>query len=155
MKISFTAIFFFLTLTLLAQKETVETLKLDLPKNILEPEIVSFDKTGIFLDDKKCFNYELFHNHDVAGRIIKNYYEIRSLEKELLFSGEISNNNSLKVFENLITFHTLDNNKYKNSKIVGRNSLILNLSSNQVLNNDCSINNDNLKLFFERSNENK
>ena len=54
MKISFTAIFFFLTLTLLAQKETVETLKLDLPKNILEPEIVSFDKTGIFLDDKKC-----------------------------------------------------------------------------------------------------
>ena len=73
MKIFFTAIFFFLTLTLLAQKESVETLKLDLPKNTLEPEIVSFDKTEIFLDDKKCFNYELFHNHDVAGRIIKNY----------------------------------------------------------------------------------
>lgn len=155
MKLSFTVIFVFLTLTLFAQKGNFEPLKLDLPKNNLEPKVVSFDKTGIFLDDKKCFNYELFHDYEVDGRLIKNYYEIRSLNKDLLFSGKISNNNSMKVFENPITFHTLDKNIYKNSKIVGRNPFILNLSSNQVLNNDCSINDENLKLFFERSNENK
>ena len=44
---------------------------------------------------------------------------------------------------------------YKNSKIISRKDLILNLSSSQVINNDCTINLDNLKLFYEMSNENK
>ena len=49
----------------------------------------------------------------------------------------------------------LENKIYKNSEIVGRGKLVLNLSANQVLNNDCSINLENLKLFYEQSNENK
>lgn len=150
-------IFLFVSLStfIFGQKKNFETLKLNLPKNKLEPQNVLFEINEIFLDKKKCFNYELSHDVEVDGRKIKNYYEIKTLDNNLLFSGEISNKNPTKVFENLITFHTLEKSVYKNSKIVGRNSLILNLSSNQVLNNDCSINDGNLKLFFERSNENK
>ncbi len=153
MKLPLTIIFFFFTLSLFAQTGSLETLKLNLPKTTLEPNDIYFKKSGIFLDKKKCFTYELFHDHKINDRVLKNYYEIRSLKNDLLFSGEISNNNLRKVFENIITFHTLENKNYKNSKIVGRDALILNLSSNQVLNNDCSVNNQNLKLFYERSNE--
>ena len=74
---------------------------------------------------------------------------------DLLFSGNISNFNPENKFTDTITFYLLENKIYKNSEIVGRGKLVLNLSANQVLNNDCSINLENLKLFYEQSNENK
>ena len=139
-----------------AQKDkNIVPLKLNLPKNELEPKKIRFEKNGILIDDKKCFNYELFHDVEVNGEQIKNYYEIKSLNGDLLFSGNISNFNPENKFTDTITFYLLENKIYKNSEIVGRGKLVLNLSANQVLNNDCSINLENLKLFYEQSNENK
>ncbi|MFN3271833.1 MAG: hypothetical protein ACK40Y_04645 [Cloacibacterium caeni] len=139
-----------------AQKDkNIIPLKLNLPKNELEPKKIRFEKNEILIDDKKCFNYELFHDVEVNGEQIKNYYEIKSLNGDLLFSGNISNFNPENKFTDTITFYLLENKIYKNSEIVGRGKLVLNLSANQVLNNDCSINLENLKLFYEQSNENK
>ena len=139
-----------------AQKDkNIVPLKLNLPKNELEPKKIRFEKNEILIDDKKCFNYELFHDVEVHGEQIKNYYEIKSLNGDLLFSGNISNFNPENKFTDTITFYLLENKIYKNSEIVGRGKLVLNLSANQVLNNDCSINLENLKLFYEQSNENK
>ena len=139
-----------------AQKDkNIVPLKLNLPKNELEPKKIRFEKNEILIDDKKCFNYELFHDVEVNGEQIKNYYEIKSLNGDLLFSGNISNFNPENKFTDTITFYLLENKIYKNSEIVGRGKLVLNLSANQVLNNDCSINLENLKLFYEHSNENK
>ena len=139
-----------------AQKDkNIVPLKLNLPKNELEPKKIRFEKNEILIDDKKCFNYELFHDVEVNGEQIKNYYEIKSLNVDLLFSGNISNFNPENKFTDTITFYLLENKIYKNSEIVGRGKLVLNLSANQVLNNDCSINLENLKLFYEQSNENK
>lgn len=139
-----------------AQKDkNIVPLKLNLPKNELEPKKIGFEKNEILIDDKKCFNYELFHDVEVNGEKIKNYYEIKSLNGDLLFSGNISNFNPENKFTDTITFYLLENKIYKNSEIVGRGKLVLNLSANQVLNNDCSINLENLKLFYEQSNENK
>ena len=139
-----------------AQKDkNIVPLKLNLPKSELEPKKIGFEKNEILIDDKKCFNYELFHDVEVNGEQIKNYYEIKSLNGDLLFSGNISNFNPENKFTDTITFYLLENKIYKNSEIVGRGKLVLNLSANQVLNNDCSINLENLKLFYEQSNENK
>ena len=139
-----------------AQKDkNIVPLNLNLPKNELEPKKIRFEKNEILIDDKKCFNYELFHDVEVNGEQIKNYYEIKSLNGDLLFSGNISNFNPENKFTDTITFYLLENKIYKNSEIVGRGKLVLNLSANQVLNNDCSINLENLKLFYEQSNENK
>ena len=139
-----------------AQKDkNIVPLKLNLPKNELEPKKIRFEKNEILIDDKKCFNYELFHDVEVNGEQVKNYYEIKSLNGDLLFSGNISNFNPENKFTDTITFYLLENKIYKNSEIVGRGKLVLNLSANQVLNNDCSINLENLKLFYEQSNENK
>ena len=139
-----------------AQKDkNIVPLKLNLPKNELEPKKIRLEKNEILIDDKKCFNYELFHDVEVNGEQIKNYYEIKSLNGDLLFSGNISNFNPENKFTDTITFYLLENKIYKNSEIVGRGKLVLNLSANQVLNNDCSINLENLKLFYEQSNENK
>ena len=139
-----------------AQKDkNIVPLKLNLPKNELEPKKIRFEKNEILIDDKKCFNYELFHDVEVNGEQIKNYYEIKSLNGDLLFSGNISNFNPENKFTDTITFYLLENKIYKNSEIVGRGKLVLNLSANQVLNNDCSINLENLKLFYEQSKENK
>mgnify|MGYP003393263779 FL=1 len=139
-----------------AQKDkNIVPLKLNLPKNELELKKIRFEKNEILIDDKKCFNYELFHDVEVNGEQIKNYYEIKSLNGDLLFSGNISNFNPENKFTDTITFYLLENKIYKNSEIVGRGKLVLNLSANQVLNNDCSINLENLKLFYEQSNENK
>ena len=139
-----------------AQKDkNIVPLKLSLPKNELEPKKIRFEKNEILIDDKKCFNYELFHDVEVNGEQIKNYYEIKSLNGDLLFSGNISNFNPENKFTDTITFYLLENKIYKNSEIVGRGKLVLNLSANKVLNNDCSINLENLKLFYEQSNENK
>ena len=139
-----------------AQKDkNIVPLKLNLPKNELGPKKIRFEKNEILIDDKKCFNYELFHDVEVNGEQIKNYYEIKSLNGDLLFSGNISNFNPENKFTDTITFYLLENKIYKNSEIVGRGKLVLNLSANQVLNNDCSINLENLKLFYEQSNENK
>jgi len=134
-----------------AQK-SIETLKLDLPKNTLEPKQVNFSTDAIFLDEKKCFNYIKKNDVVIDGVKVPNYFEIINLDNVVLFSGVIRKNESGN-FESKIKFHPIDK-LYKNSKIIGRNDLILNLSSNHVLNNDCSLNMENLRLFYEKSNEN-
>ena len=71
-----------------------------------------------------------------------------------MFSGIIYKNEK-REWEGMVSFPLIDKKGYKNSKIISRKDLILNLSSSQVINNDCTINLDNLKLFYEMSNENK
>ncbi|STD08300.1 Uncharacterised protein [Chryseobacterium carnipullorum] len=71
----------------------------------------------------------------------------------LYYFPELVKKNESGNFEGIINLHPIEK-LYKNSKIIGRNDLILNLSSNQVLNNNCSLNIENLKLFYEKSNEN-
>ena len=97
-----------------AQKDkNIVPLKLNLPKNELEPKKIRFEKNEILIDDKKCFNYELFHDVEVNGEQIKNYYEIKSLNGDLLFSGNISNFNPENKFTDTITFYLLENKIYK------------------------------------------
>lgn len=132
--------------------QNVETLKLNIPKTNLEPKDISFKEDAIFLDKKKCFEYVMKHDIVIDNETAPNYFEITSLDNTVLFSGIIKKNESGN-FENLINFRPIEK-LYKNSKIIGRNKLILNLSSNQVLNNDCTLNIDNLRLFYEKSNEN-
>ncbi|PUB28444.1 hypothetical protein C8J95_10718 [Elizabethkingia sp. YR214] len=134
-------------------QNSYETLKLNIPKNTLEPKSVRFSNDAIFLDGQKCFNYVIKHNVIIANQKIPNYFEISSLEDVVLFSGSIKKNDSGN-FESSIDFLPINKLNYSNSKIIGRNALILNLSSNQVLNNNCSLNLDNLRLFYEKSNEN-
>lgn len=132
--------------------QNVETLKLNIPKTNLEPKDISFKEDAIYLDKKKCFGYVMKHDITIDNEIAPNYFEITSLDNTVLFSGIIKKDESGN-FENIINFRPIEK-LYKNSKIIGRNKLILNLSSNQVLNNDCTLNIDNLRLFYEKSNEN-
>ncbi|GEJ45723.1 MULTISPECIES: hypothetical protein [unclassified Chryseobacterium] len=136
----------------LAFAQNYKTLELQLPKNSLEPKSVKFSGDAVYLDDQKCFNYIKKHDVIIDNETVPNYFEISSLDNKILFSGIIKKNES-GVFESKIKFHPIDK-VYKNSKITGRNDLILNLSSNQVLNNNCSLNLENLRLFYEKSNEN-
>ena len=154
-KLTFIFLVIFNCFSFAQRDKNIVPLKLNITKKELEPKKIRIEKNEILIDDKKCFNYELFHDVEVNGEQIKNYYEIKSLNGDLLFSGNISNFNPENKFTDTITFYLLENKIYKNSEIVGRGKLVLNLSANQVLNNDCSINLENLKLFYEQSNENK
>ncbi|MDR6544386.1 hypothetical protein J2810_000408 [Chryseobacterium rhizosphaerae] len=134
-----------------AQKDFTP-LKLHLPKNQLEPKHINFANEAIYLDDQKCFSYVKKQNVIIDNETVPNYFEISSLDHKVLFSGIIRKNVDGN-FESKITFHPIDK-IYTNSKVIGRNDLILNLSSNQVINNNCSLNLENLRLFYEKSNEN-
>lgn len=149
--IRFLTISLFISSFAFAQKEFTP-LKLDLPKNKLEPQQVNFSSNEIYLDNKKCFDYIKKNDVIIDNETVPNYFEIITLDNKVLFSGIIKKNESGS-FESKIKFHPIDK-VYKNSKIIGRNDLILNLSSNQVLNNNCSLNLENLRLFYEKSNEN-
>lgn len=138
---------------LIALSQNVKFLDLQIPKNNLSPENIQFKGDAIFFDKKLCYKYTMEHNISIDNEVAPNYFEIKTLDNLLLFSGIIKKNESGS-FENIIKFHLLEK-KYKNSEIIGRNSLILNLSSNQVLNKNCSLNIENLQLFYEKSNENK
>ncbi|PQA92623.1 hypothetical protein B0A69_14240 [Chryseobacterium shigense] len=129
-----------------------KTLELDISKSGLEPKHINFSNDAIYVDEKKCFNYIKKSDVVINNEKVPNYFEILSLDNTILFSGIVKKNESGN-FEGFITLHPIEK-LYKNSKIIGRNDLILNLSSNQVLNNNCSLNIENLKLFYEKSNEN-
>ncbi|MCX8531962.1 hypothetical protein [Chryseobacterium luquanense] len=132
--------------------QNVKTLELDLPKNDSDAKQVGFIGEAIYLDKQKCFEYVMKHDVVIDNETAPNYFEISSLDKTVLFSGIIKKSEDGN-FENIINFRPLEK-FYKNSKIIGRNNLILNLSSNHVLNNNCSLNLENLRLFYEKSNEN-
>lgn len=135
----------------LAQNYT-RTIDLGIPKSGMEPKSINFSTDAIYLDEKKCFNYVKKNDIVINNEMAPNYFEIISLDNTTLFSGIIKKSENGN-FESTITFHPIKK-VYKNSKIIGRNDLILNLSSNQVLNNNCSLNIKNLELFYEKSNEN-
>ncbi|WP_332021275.1 hypothetical protein [Kaistella sp.] len=141
-------------LPFLSWSQNFETLKLNLPKNNSEPENVYFKNDTIFLDDKKCFSYMLSHNVEKNGLKMRNYYEIKDKKGDLLFTGNISKTNEDENWTDRITFVLLGGKIYKNAAVVGRDKLILNLVANQVIGSDCSIHAENLKLFFDQSNEN-
>jgi len=128
------------------------TLELGIPKSGLEPKNINFSTDAIYVGEKKCFNYIKKTYVIINNETVPNYFEIISLDDTVLFSGIIKKNESGN-FESTINFHPIKK-LYKNSKIIGRNDLILNLSSNQVLNNNCSLDIKNLELFYQKSNEN-
>jgi hypothetical protein len=142
---------FLLLIPFFAYSQNVKTLELNIPKNELEPKQIGFKEDAIYLDKQKCFGYVMKHDIVIDNETVPNYFEITSLDNTVLFSGIIKKNETGD-FENIINFRPIEK-LYKNSKIIGRNDLILNLSSNHVLNNNCSLNIDNLKLFYEQSNE--
>ncbi|MDO4762858.1 MAG: hypothetical protein Q4A00_00525 [Flavobacteriaceae bacterium] len=119
-----------------------------------EPDRITFKKNSIFLDGKKCFNYSLERNVYVDGEKAPNYFKITDNKGNRLFAGVIRKDERGK-FESEIEFYLINEKGYKNPKIIGRNDLILNLSANQVINKDCSINIDNLKVFYQLTNKNK
>lgn len=144
--------FLLLSSALLSAQKNYESLKLYLPKNKLEPKSVKFSNDAVYLDSQKCFNYVIKNDVIIDNEKVPNYFEITSLDHVVLFSGIIKKKETGN-FESTISFRTLGK-LYKNSKIIGRNDLILNLSANQVLNNNCSLDLENLRLFYEKSNEN-
>lgn len=146
------SVFLLLSSALLSAQKNYESLKLHLPKNKLEPKAVKFSNDAVYLDSQKCFNYVIKNDVIIDAEKVPNYFEITSLDDVVLFSGIIKKN-EMGSFESTINFRTLGK-LYKNSKIIGRNDLILNLSANQVLNNNCSLDLENLRLFYEKSNEN-
>lgn len=133
-------------------QDYTKTLDLGIPKTGMEPKNINFTTDTIYVGGKKCFSYIKKNDVVINNEKVPNYFEILSLDNTVLFSGVIKKNESGN-FENSINFHPI-NKLYKNSKIIGRNALILNLSSNQVLNNNCSLNIKNLELFYQKSNEN-
>lgn len=135
--------------------QTYEAINIrEITKIVDEPDSIEFLHDAILLDGKKCFNYSLEHNVYVDGEKVPNYFKITDEEGNNLFIGVIKKNEKGK-FVGEIEFSLINEKGYKNSKIIGRNDLILNLSANQVINKDCSIDIDNLKLFYQLSNENK
>ena len=50
-------------------------------------------------------------------------------------------------------FNIIGKKGYRNSKVTGATRLMENLVANNVFNKDCSVNLDNLKQFYEKSNQ--
>ena len=147
-------ILLFAPMMVFSQEKTYQTMRLGIPETGKEPNSIEFAKEGIVRDEKLCFRYELKHNVFTEYGKSRNYYEITSLDGKLVFSGIIYQNEK-REWEGMVSFPLIDKKGYKNSKIISRKDLILNLSSSQVINNDFTIKLDNLKLFYEKSNENK
>lgn len=145
---------FLLLPAIFVAQENFNTLELNLPALPGEAMNIAFKKDKIVIDGKKCFFYELFHDVEKMGQKMRNYYEIKDRKGQIIFSGNISDANSDQKWVDQITFHLLDGKVYHNSVVTGRNKLILNLAGNSVIGNDCSVNLENLKLFYEKSNEN-
>lgn len=137
-----------------SQENTFKALELNLPRNSSEPNSIRFGKDGIEIDGKKCFSYQLFQDVEKNGHSVRNYYEIKDRKRNIVFKGNISRFNAEEAWTDEITFVLLNNAVYRNASVVGRNQLILNLAANQVLGKNCSVNLENLKLFYEKSNEN-
>lgn len=102
---------------------------------------VKFEKDKIFLDNLHCYNYKL----DGYSFIISDLNNVEIVRGLITPQGDSE-------FSSVITFVTL-NTKFSNKKIIGRNDLIFALCQNNVLEKNCTINEEKLKEFLVQFNE--
>jgi hypothetical protein len=102
---------------------------------------VKFEKDKIILDSLHCYNYKL-DGYNFIISDLNNVEIIRGLITPLENSE----------FRSVITFVAL-NTKFSNKKIIGRNDLIFALCQNNVLEKNCTINEEKLKEFLVQFNE--
>jgi len=79
------------------------------------------------------------------------FYEIKTVKGELLFFG-VAKKDEAGNWKGIVDFNIIGKKGYRNSKIIGVTDLMGNLTANNVFNKDCSVNLDNLKQFYEKSN---
>ena len=140
-----------------AQSED-DVLKLNLPKTKNTARKVTVEPDEIYLDRKFCFllNLNDVDNEDEKKRteygLVPYFYEIKTVKGELLFFG-VAKKNKEGNWKGIVDFNIIGKKGYRNSKIIGVTDLMGNLTANNVFNKDCSVNLDNLKQFYEKSNQ--
>ena len=83
--------------------------------------------------------------------LVPYFYEIKTVKGELLFFG-VAKKDEAGNWKGIVDFNIIGKKGYRNSKIIGVTDLMGNLTANNVFNKDCSVNLDNLKQFYEKSN---
>jgi hypothetical protein len=133
-------------------------LKLNLPKTKNTAKEVRVEPDEIYLDKKMCFLLTL-NDVDNEGeekqteyRLVPYSYEIKSLKGELLFFG-VAKKDEAGNWKGIVDFNIIGKKGYRNPKVTGATRLMENLVANNVFNKDCSVNLDNLKQFYEKSNQ--
>ncbi|MDM1046268.1 hypothetical protein HX004_15705 [Myroides sp. 1354] len=102
---------------------------------------VSFDSQHIILNHKIAYKYERIENHFI----------IKDKEGQNIIEGDIENIGYQR-FKSTIHFLAQDIT-FSNPEIVGRNDLIFAFVNFNVFEKDGSINEERLKLFFEKFNQ--
>ena len=133
-------------------------LKLNLPKTKNTAKEVRVEPDEIYLDKKMCFLLTLNDVDNEGEKKQTEYgqvpysYEIKSLKGELLFFG-VAKKDEAGNWKGIVDFNIIGKKGYRNSKVTGATRLMENLVANNVFNKDCSVNLDNLKQFYEKSNQ--
>lgn len=153
-----TAFLFPLFFSAQSEDDLYTELKLNLPKTKNTAKEVRVEPDEIYLDKKICFLLTL-NDVDNEGEekqteygLVPYFYEIKSLKGELLFFG-VAKKDEAGNWKGIVDFNIIGKKGYRNSKVTGATRLMENLVANNVFNKDCSVNLDNLKQFYEKSNQ--
>ena len=140
------------------EEDLYTELKLNLPKTKNTAKEVRVEPDEIYLDKKMCFLLTL-NDVDNEGEekqteygLVPYSYEIKFLKGELLFFG-VSKKDKAGNWKGIVDFNIIGKKGYRNPKVTGATRLMENLVANNVFNKDCSVNLDNLKQFYEKSNQ--
>ena len=140
------------------EEDLYTELKLNLPKTKNTAKEVRVEPDEIYLDKKMCFILNL-NDADNEGEekqteygLVPYSYEIKSLKGELLFFG-VAKKDEAGNWKGVVDFNIIGKKAYRNPKVTGVTRLMENLVANNVFNKDCSVNLDNLKQFYEKSNQ--
>ena len=153
-----TAFLFPLFFSAQSEDDLYTELKLNLPKTKNTAKEVRVEPDEIYLDKKMCF---LLTVNDVDNEgeekqteygLVPYSYEIKSLKGALLFFG-VAKKDEAGNWKGIVDFNIIGKKGYRNSKVTGATRLMENLVVNNVFNKDCSVNLDNLKQFYEKSNQ--
>ena len=153
-----TAFLFPLFFSAQSEDDLYTELKLNLPKTKNTAKEVRVEPDEIYLDKKMCFLLNL-NDVDNEGEekqteygLVPYFYEIKTVKGELLFCG-VAKKDEAGNWKGIVDFNIIGKKGYRNSKVTGATRLMENLVVNNVFNKDCSVNLDNLKQFYEKSNQ--
>ena len=153
-----TAFLFPLFFSAQSEDDLYTELKLNLPKTKNTAKEVRVEPDEIYLDKKMCFLLNL-NDVDNEGEekqteygLVPYFYEIKTVKGELLFFG-VAKKDEAGNWKGIVDFNIIGKKGYRNSKVTGATRLMENLVVNNVFNKDCSVNLDNLKQFYEKSNQ--
>ena len=153
-----TAFLFPLFFSAQSEDDLYTELKLNLPKTKNSAKEVRVEPDEIYLDKKMCFLLTLNDVDNEGEKKQTEYgqvpysYEIKSLKGELLFFG-VAKKDEAGNWKGIVDFNIIGKKAYRNPKVTGATRLMENLVANNVFNKDCSVNLDNLKQFYEKSNQ--